>query len=235
MGSEVYDQEDVIAFVDQETVMLKAVTDDGDPVEVTERAAGELVNWILARVDRIEDCANWSIQAPREQIDLYRELVEQPRVLTAPESAALVELIDSWRAHEHRKHVALKQALQQRGTQSTERTEPIDLGFSVAGASSPELNLSGQKLAVTFTDWTARRITLVCRDVVAVRWQEAEQYIDDDDRYDASRIVVDSEWLAEHDRLGALFGDVPFLHLKLNFNAAGILEVLCTTISSERE
>lgn len=117
---------------------------------------------------------------------------------------------------------------------SEETTEPIDLGFSVADAESPDLNLSGQTLTVRFVDWTESPIVFVCRNVIAVRWQEADTYIDEADRYDATRVVANSAWLAEHDRLGCLFGDDPFVHLKLNFNAAGILEILCTTTFTER-
>jgi len=73
----------------------------------------------------------------------------------------------------------------------------------------------------------------VCRDAIAVRWQEADRYIDANDRYDGTFVVRNSEWLAEHDRQRMLFGKEPFQHLKLNFNAAGILEVLCTMTSVE--
>jgi hypothetical protein len=34
----------------------------------------------------------------------------QPRALTADEAKLMVELVDAWRALEHRKHIALKQA-----------------------------------------------------------------------------------------------------------------------------
>lgn len=41
---------DVCAFVDQEVVMLKAVTAEGDPEELTDDAAEALAHWLLDRV-----------------------------------------------------------------------------------------------------------------------------------------------------------------------------------------
>lgn len=108
---------------------------------------------------------------------------------------------------------------------------PADLGFSVADASSPVVHLHGQTLTVEFLEWTDRKVILTCADVIAVRWQEAEWSVDGADRYDNTCLVADSEWLNEHDRQGILFGSKPFRHLKLNFNAAGVLEVLCTDTS----
>ena len=113
-----------------------------------------------------------------------------------------------------------------------EQTEPIALGFSVADASSPNLHLVDQVLTVTFTDWREQSITLVCHDTAALRWQEAERQVDNE-RDDETFVVSNSTWLAEHERQGVLWGTKPFRHLKLNFNAAGTLEVLFTTTAVE--
>ena len=113
-----------------------------------------------------------------------------------------------------------------------QRSVPIDLGFSVADASSPAVQFDGQALTVKFSEWTERTVTLKCFDVIGVRWQEAEWSVDEADRYDSTCLVENSEWLNEHHRQGVLFGDKPFRHLKLNFNAAGVLEVLCTDASA---
>jgi hypothetical protein len=45
-----------------------------------------------------------------DRIDLYRELADRPRALTADEATMMVELVDAWRALEHRKHIALEHA-----------------------------------------------------------------------------------------------------------------------------
>jgi hypothetical protein len=57
-----------------------------------------------------DDPRDWRIDVPQDRIDLYLELKEQPRSLAAAEARMLVELVDAWRAHEHRKHIALMQA-----------------------------------------------------------------------------------------------------------------------------
>jgi hypothetical protein len=107
----------------------------------------------------------------------------------------------------------------------------VDLGFSVADAEYPHFELDQQTLTLHFRDWTERTVVAVFDNTIAVRWQEAEHYFGPDDRYDSCFEIVDSPWLAEHERQHATYGGLDFRHLKLNFNAAGILEVLCTTVS----
>ena len=109
-----------------------------------------------------------------------------------------------------------------------ERAEPINLGFSVADAEYPDLLLSRQRLTIRFTDWRDQNVEVVFKDVIALRWQEAEHYVDDQDRFDATVEVHESNWLAEHERQRVPWQGANFRHLKLNFNAAGILEILCT-------
>ena len=108
------------------------------------------------------------------------------------------------------------------------RPESIDLGFVVADAESPRLELEGQVLTLRFVDWTDHEVVAVFENAIAVRWQEAEHFFGPEDRYDSCSEILDSPWLAEHERQGMTFGDLNFRHLKMNFNAAGVLEVLCT-------
>lgn len=54
-----------------------------------------------------DDPQDWRLDIPQDRIDLYLELSEQPRALTAEEASMMVDLVDAWRAHEHRKHIAL--------------------------------------------------------------------------------------------------------------------------------
>jgi hypothetical protein len=56
---------------------------------------------------------NWRFDLPQDRIDLYLELSDEPRALTAEEAQMMVELVDAWRGHEHRKHIALMAALAQ--------------------------------------------------------------------------------------------------------------------------
>jgi hypothetical protein len=57
------------------------------------------------------DPRNWRLDIPDDRIDLYLELSDSPRSLTAAQSAMLVELIDARRHQEHMKHIALMHAL----------------------------------------------------------------------------------------------------------------------------
>lgn len=60
------------------------------------------------------DPRNWRLEITDEPIALYEELLDQPRSLSEAECRQLIELIDAWRAHEHRKHIALMQCLRAR-------------------------------------------------------------------------------------------------------------------------
>jgi hypothetical protein len=59
-----------------------------------------------------EDPRTWTLDIPQDRIDLYLELAGRPRALTETEAQMMVELVDAWRAHEHRKHIALMAALE---------------------------------------------------------------------------------------------------------------------------
>jgi hypothetical protein len=50
-------------------------------------------------------------------------------------------------------------------------TKMIDLGFSVADAEPATVRYDDDRLFVTFVDWQAKVVDLVCSDVVAFRWQ----------------------------------------------------------------
>ena len=115
----------------------------------------------------------------------------------------------------------------------SQHTEIVNLGFSVADAESPRLQLEGQVLLVDFVDWKEERITVRFADVIAVRWQEAEYFLDEQERFDSAHVVMDSDWLAEHARQNMTWAGSQHRHLKLNFNAAGMLEVLCTEVRVE--
>ena len=58
-----------------------------------------------------DDPRNWRLDIEDDRIDLYLELLERPRALTDDEARWMVELVDAWRAAEHRKYIALMRAL----------------------------------------------------------------------------------------------------------------------------
>jgi hypothetical protein len=59
---------------------------------------------------------NWRLDVSDACIDLYRELSAETRRLSKDEAQMMVELVDAWRALEHRKHIALESALSDRGS-----------------------------------------------------------------------------------------------------------------------
>jgi hypothetical protein len=56
-----------------------------------------------------DDPQHWRLDVSQGCLDLYRELSESPRSLNPSEARMMVELVDAWRALEHRKHMALSQ------------------------------------------------------------------------------------------------------------------------------
>lgn len=111
-----------------------------------------------------------------------------------------------------------------------EAAVPIDVGFVVADAEAPRLELRDQSLTLSFVDWKDNDVRAKFSDVIGVRWQEADGHLLPGERDDSVYLIEDSTWLSEHDRQAVTWTDSGHRHLRLNFNAAGVLEVLCTTV-----
>ena len=111
-----------------------------------------------------------------------------------------------------------------------DRPTTIALGFSVADAERPILELKGHSLTICFPDWRGQTVVVAFDDTIAVRWQEAEYFFTTEERFDSTYVVEDSTWLDEHDKQAMTWTGSGHRHLKLNFNAAGVLEVLCTSV-----
>ena len=107
---------------------------------------------------------------------------------------------------------------------------PIDLGFSVADGEKIELSYEVQTLRVSFLDWQEKQVSFLCRDTLALRWQEAGYTLSDQERDDSTYEVIDSAWLRQHKDQSMTWEGPTFHHYKLNFNAAGILEMICSNI-----
>jgi hypothetical protein len=63
-------------------------------------------------MESANDPQNWRIKVSQQHIELNLELVDQAPSPIAAE--ARVELVDAWREFEHRKHIALKHAMERR-------------------------------------------------------------------------------------------------------------------------
>jgi hypothetical protein len=109
-------------------------------------------------------------------------------------------------------------------------TQIVDLGFSVADGEKINISYENQVLRVSFVDWHEAPVAFVCHDTIAFRWQEAEYLVSPEERFDSSYDVLGSAWLQQHQEQSMTREGIRFHHYKLNFNAAGILEMLCSRI-----
>jgi len=103
----------------------------------------------------------------------------------------------------------------------------IHPGFDVADGEDVGLEYSGQNLEVRFTDWREEAVSFSCLETLAFRWQEAEYEIADGERFDSIHEIENSPWLQQHIEQSMTWGDEPFHHYRMNFNAPDVLEVIC--------
>jgi hypothetical protein len=108
----------------------------------------------------------------------------------------------------------------------------VDLGFSVADGDRIKVAYENQALRVSFVDWQEKPVSFSCHDTIAFRWQEAEYTLSQNERYDSSHEIINSVWLRQHEDQNMTWGGLTFHHYKLNFNAAGILEMICSRIET---
>jgi hypothetical protein len=103
--------------------------------------------------------------------------------------------------------------------------QPVDIGVSIADAEDISLSYDGVDLTLRFTDWREVPRTVIFYDAVALKWQRTEEPLLPGEQPDGVHVVADSHWLTQHrDHREAGHSH---RHLKLNFNAWGVLEVIC--------
>ena len=83
---------------------------EGDDLERAFQQKKWVVDWKAAA----DDPKAWRLNISQRHIDLYQELIENPRPLNGDEARMMVELVDAWRDLEHRKHIALEAARSQK-------------------------------------------------------------------------------------------------------------------------
>ncbi len=108
---------------------------------------------------------------------------------------------------------------------------PVNLGFSVADGEHVKTMYDGASLTVTFTNWKEDEVSFICHDTLGYRWQCAEYFISKEERSDSVYEIAESDWLRLHQEQGQTWPETVFHHFKMNFNAAGIFEVLCSKIT----
>lgn len=113
----------------------------------------------------------------------------------------------------------------------SQNIEIVDLGFSVADAEDITFKFDGADLVLEFSDWQGNHIMIKCENTLGFKFQNAEYELSESERFDSCHIVKDSDWVKEHLRQGEAWKGENWLHFKLNFNAAGIVEVLCSKLA----
>jgi hypothetical protein len=109
---------------------------------------------------------------------------------------------------------------------------PVDLGIQVADGENLKLSFDDRQLLVSFDDWKENKTSFRCSNVLSFRWQPIE-YFHKDERPDSTYEIINSEWIKAHDDQGMIGSAQIVRHFKLNFNAIGCLEVLCSEIKTE--
>ena len=107
-----------------------------------------------------------------------------------------------------------------------EKTELLKTEFSTADAENARFHYKSGDFVFEYQDWQEKPVKIVFRDVLGVRWQEAEP-ASDQFRNDSTYPIEDSSWLHEHVEQKMTDQGVDYKHLKLCFNALGVLDVLC--------
>jgi hypothetical protein len=107
---------------------------------------------------------------------------------------------------------------------------PLSEPFTTADAEAPHLAYEQGTLYVRFRDWREREITLTFRHVAAFRWDDGDAAFSEAHRDDSAYIVDGSEWILRHVEVGTIESPQGHRHYKLCFNAAGVLQILASSI-----
>lgn len=114
-----------------------------------------------------------------------------------------------------------------------ERAEVIAPGFVVADAGVPSLQTINEGLEVRFVDYRKQSVEVVFRDAVAFSWEQTDYSLLDGERYDSTHIIHHSSWLQKYIAQNVIFQREAYRHYRLNFNAAGILQVIAKDIQAQ--
>jgi hypothetical protein len=115
-----------------------------------------------------------------------------------------------------------------------ETAEVLRPGFSVADASAPEMITAGGNLRIHFTQWNEQPAQVMFVDAVAHRWEQMEmEPLLEGERFDSTHIIHQSKWLQAHLDRREFAPEVGYKHYRLNFNAAGCLQVIARDLVLE--
>ena len=107
--------------------------------------------------------------------------------------------------------------------------QPIDLGFSTADGERPELQFLDGDIQFSFVHWQEKSVRFTASDVRAFSWLEELDVpgIRDDFTYE----VLESDLIQRYCAWNVIRAEDGYRHFKLCFNAAGVFDVLCKTIT----
>src|SRR5687768_10754468 len=107
--------------------------------------------------------------------------------------------------------------------------QTIDLGFSTADGESSDLRFVGGDIQFSFVDWREQRVQFTAADVRGFSWLEELDVprIRNDVVYE----VLDSDLIRKYCAWNVMRPEDGYRHFKLCFNAAGVFDVLCKTIT----
>jgi len=105
----------------------------------------------------------------------------------------------------------------------------IDLGFSTADGAQPEIQFVRGDIHFSFLEWEEQPVRFIASDVRAFSWLEELDIpsLRDDVTYE----VDDSDLIQKYYDWNAMSPKDGYRHFKLCFNAAGVFDVVCKTIT----
>ena len=109
----------------------------------------------------------------------------------------------------------------------TETAEIMSPDFSIADAQDVTFNFDGDHLILQFEDWQETRVRIIFEHVIGSRYEFGESQLCEGERFDSIHLIRDSKWLQRLRDQGETWDGPQWAHYKLNFNAEGVLEVLC--------
>ncbi|WP_353414788.1 hypothetical protein [Arenicella sp. 4NH20-0111] len=106
-----------------------------------------------------------------------------------------------------------------------EEVHLIRTSFSLSDAEYPTFTKEGGVLTVRFEDWQESAIEIYFGEVIAFKWQECEQYLENE-KDDCCYQILNSSWLKQHWEQGIIVDSESYKHYRFNFNCNGQLEVI---------
>jgi len=113
-----------------------------------------------------------------------------------------------------------------------EQANLVKTSFSLSDAEYPTFTKEGGVLTVRFQDWQESEIEIYFSEVVAFKWQECEEYLENE-KDDCCYKILSSSWLRQHLEQGIIIESEGYNHYRFNFNCNGQLEVISNAFQTK--